>query len=356
MWFKLAGATFTNNLGTMDSISKSYLMDYSGLTGLQASPGSVSYVDENGNTISPNATITFTVKSGYVFKTDSTVTASGGATGTYKATADIAAGSTFTMALTAISDKVTFSGAAELVSGGSTDDGGSEGDATPPSDSTTYTFTINPTPSTATVTLNASGYTTVSGTGSKSITVASGTSVSWSVSADGYTTQSDTQTVTSTSSKSVTLSASSYPTSGTLPLVQNALSVVKGENFYQVGSTNNTRMSSSSITDATGIFVPSGKTLTLTGTSGLRFDYVYATKAGPNSNDKSVNTIGGVGTASNFVSSNYFPLNADGSSNTITITNSYGTDYYYFFAIAAPNKTSNILVANYQGTITWAIS
>lgn len=53
----------------------------------------------------------------------------------------------------------------------------------------TYTFSINPTPANATVILSAFGYSTVSGTGSKSITVANGTEVSWSVSADGYTTR-----------------------------------------------------------------------------------------------------------------------------------------------------------------------
>lgn len=57
---------------------------------------------------------------------------------------------------------------------------------------TTYTFTINPTPTSATVTLSATGYSTVSGTGSKSITVANGTKVNWSVSADGYTAQNGT--------------------------------------------------------------------------------------------------------------------------------------------------------------------
>ena len=67
---------------------------------------------------------------------------------------------------------------------------------------TMYTFTINPTPSDATVALTASGY-TQSG---NSITVPSGTSVSWSVSKDGYTTQSGTHTVTKTESRSVTLS------------------------------------------------------------------------------------------------------------------------------------------------------
>lgn len=217
MWFKLAGATFTNNLGTMDSISKSYMMDYSGLTGLQASPGSVSYATDS----TPDATITFTVKSGYVFKSGSTVTASGGATGTYTASADIAAGSTFTMTLTAIASKVTFSGAAELVSGGSTG-----GDVTP----TTYTFTINPTPSTATVTLTASGY-TQSG---NSITVPSGTSVSWSVSADGYTTQSGTQSVTSTSSKSVSLVAEE---SDTATLTVNASPSGASVTLYAKGYT-----------------------------------------------------------------------------------------------------------------------
>lgn len=137
MWFKLAGATFTNNLGTMDSISKSYMMDYSGLTGLSASPGSVSYATDS----TPDATITFTVKSGYVFKSGSKVTASGGASKTYTASADIAAGSTFTMALTGITGKVTFSGAAELVSGGNTGgSGGSEPETpvNPPSGGSNY--------------------------------------------------------------------------------------------------------------------------------------------------------------------------------------------------------------------------
>jgi hypothetical protein len=68
-----------------------------------------------------------------------------------------------------------------------------------------YTFTINPSPSDATVTLTASGY-TQSG---NSITVASGTTVTWQVSKSGYTSQNGTQVVTSTSSKNITLNASS---------------------------------------------------------------------------------------------------------------------------------------------------
>ena len=58
-----------------------------------------------------------------------------------------------------------------------------------------YTFTINPNPTSATVTLSATGYSTVSGTGSKSITVADGTKVNWTVSASGYTTRTGNWTI-----------------------------------------------------------------------------------------------------------------------------------------------------------------
>ena len=200
MWFRLAKATFNVNLGTMESISKSYMMDYSGLTGLSASPGSVSYASDS----TPDATITFTVKSGYVFKSGSKVTASGGASKTYTASTDIAAGSSFTMALTGINNKVTFVGAAELTSGGNT--GGSGGNK--PGTPVNYTFTINPTPTSATVTLTASGYSTVSGTGSKSITVANGTKVNWRVSADGYITQSGSKSITRGEALSIVLNQS----------------------------------------------------------------------------------------------------------------------------------------------------
>lgn len=56
----------------------------------------------------------------------------------------------------------------------------------------TYTVTADPT--TATVKLEADGYTTVTKTGSASITVAVGTTVNWRVYANGYTTQSGTWT------------------------------------------------------------------------------------------------------------------------------------------------------------------
>lgn len=60
-----------------------------------------------------------------------------------------------------------------------------------------YTFTINPTPASATVTID--------GVVRNSVTVDTGTTVSWSVSASGYYSQSGTQTMTGTTTKSVSL-------------------------------------------------------------------------------------------------------------------------------------------------------
>lgn len=237
MWFKLAGATFTNNLGTMDSISKSYMMDYSGLTGLSASPGSVSYASDS----TPDATITFTVKSGYVFKSGSKVTASGGASKTYTASADLEAGSTFTMALTGITGKVMFTGAAELVSIVNPE----------PETPTQYRLTIIPNPADATVTMN--------GVTRSVITVNANTSVSWSVSKSGYTTQTGTWTATENKTLRITLVAGGItgdgdPGGGTA----SNFTLIHG-NKYSAGFEDNTaRASISPLT----ITVPNGVTIT----------------------------------------------------------------------------------------------
>lgn len=89
---------------------------------------------------------------------------------------------------TTIVANITISIALERIGG---DTGGEEEEP----ETTNYTFTINPDPTSATVTLSATGYSTVSGTGSKSITVANGTKVNWSVSADGYTTRTGNWTI-----------------------------------------------------------------------------------------------------------------------------------------------------------------
>lgn len=218
MWFKLAGATFTNNLGTMDSISKSYMMDYSGLTGLSASPGSVSYASDS----TPDATITFTVKSGYVFKSGSTVTASGGASQTYTASADIAAGSSFTMSLTDINNKVTFVGAAELVSIVNPE----------PETPTQYQLTIIPNPADATVTMN--------GATRSVITVNANTSVSWSVRKSGYATQTGTWTATENKTLRITLVAGGITGDGDISV---------GSELEEIQTTTGYYINASSLTD-----------------------------------------------------------------------------------------------------------
>lgn len=98
-------------------------------------------------------------------------------------------GNVIVPANTPITSNITISVSATAVSGG-----GEVVDPEPeePGTTTNYTFTINPTPSTATVTLTASGY-SQSG---NSISVASGTSVSWEVSASGYDTIKGTHNIT----------------------------------------------------------------------------------------------------------------------------------------------------------------
>ena len=86
-------------------------------------------------------------------------------------------------------------------------DTGGGGSTTP----TNYTFTLNPTPTSATVTLSATGYSTVSGTGSRSITVANGTTVNWSVSASGYTTRTGNWTISGgDKTENIALNSSSF--------------------------------------------------------------------------------------------------------------------------------------------------
>lgn len=178
MIITLKGATFTKYL---DLNSWMIVSDLVGVT----SSNTVTKVTKGAA-----YTTTFTINTGYTLTQDNVSVVCNGVTKTLtwdKLTEGGKATLSFTPDATVyISIKAT---------------GASSGGGEEPETPINYTFTINPTPSTATVTLTASGY-TQSG---NSITVPSGTSVSWSVSASGYTTQSGTQTVTSTSSKSVTL-------------------------------------------------------------------------------------------------------------------------------------------------------
>lgn len=234
--------------------------------------------------------------------------------------------------------------------------GGSGGSSTP----TNVTFTINPTPSNATVTLTASGY-TQSG---NSITVLSGTKVSYTVSASGYTSKSGSKTVSYTQSLGVTLSAEgSTPVnppsdSTTFPLVPYGLGVTS--NGTGRISSSSTRLCNGSTTEKVGILVPAGNTITLyglaSGTYPLRFDYVYGTVNAVNPPDGSSTPIEGLlGTASNYKSSNYFPLNTSGA-DSYSVINNYGQDCYFWFGFAGLNKTENITAEIDTYNITYKIS
>lgn len=127
--------------------------------------------------------------------------------------------------------------------------GGSGGSTTP----TNVTFTINPTPSNATVKLTASGY-TQSG---NSITVLSGTKVSYTVSASGYTSKSGSKTVSYTQSLGVVLNAEgSTPVNP--PSGSSNYTLIHGNKYASGHETNTARASISPLT----IIVPKGVTIT----------------------------------------------------------------------------------------------
>ena len=116
-------------------------------------------------------------------------------------------GSRYTITISSVTANVNINVTTKSLSTGTPGSGGSSGGGGTPTP-TTYIFTVNPTPSTATVTLSATGYSTVSGAGSKSITVANGTIVNWSVSASGYTTRTGNWTISGgNKTENITLTA-----------------------------------------------------------------------------------------------------------------------------------------------------
>lgn len=95
-----------------------------------------------------------------------------------------------------------------------------------------YTYTINPTPNDANVVLTAAGYTQ----SDNSITVPYNTSVSWTVYADHYITQSGTKVVTQTESDNVSLTLENY-TLTIVPTPNDATVVLTAAGYSQVGNT-----------------------------------------------------------------------------------------------------------------------
>lgn len=131
-----------------------------------------------------------------------------------------------------------------------------------------------------------------------------------------------------------------------LPTTRYALGVTSS-GTGRVSSNNAKRFSTADDTKANGILIPAGKTITIRGLASgdyvLRVDYIYGTSAGPNPAQGSTEDIEGlVGTASNFDSSNYFPLNKTEAVDTLSVTNSFGADYYFFFGFAGPTLAETI--------------
>lgn len=125
-------------------------------------------------------------------------------------------------------------------------------------------------------------------------------------------------------------------------------------------SASTTRLSNASTTEQLGILVPNGHIITLeglaSGTYPLRFDYVCGTKNVTNPISTSTAAIEGlIGTASDYNSDNYFPLNLNGA-NTYSLINNYGQDCYFWFGFAGLNKTEPITAEIGTYYITYTIT
>lgn len=136
----------------------------------------------------------------------------------------------------------------------------------------------------------------------------------------------------------------------TMPISHNSLGVgTTGTGRVNISTaTTGTRISTASNTTANGIIIGANETLEIKGLrSGnypLRVDYCYATSSGPNPTEQWDKAAG---CANGGDMDNTFPLNADGASDSITITNNYGSDYYFFFVFAGVNKNEVLQASTY---------
>lgn len=143
-----------------------------------------------------------------------------------------------------------------------------------------------------------------------------------------------------------------------LPTTKYALGVTS-TGTGRVSANNAKRFSTADDTVANGILIPNGKTLHLiglaSGTYPLRLDYIYCTGNVTCPASGSTTAIEGlVGTASNYESANYFPLNKTGV-DTIDIANNYGADYYFWFGFAGQTLNEGILAAYDTYTLGYKI-
>lgn len=192
MIITLKSADFSKN--NINDLLNTFSVSYSG-TGVTGTPRSIA--KENG-VATESLSATITIASNYTY--ESLTVRVGGNT--------LTAGTDYTVSGTG---PVTLSIPAAKITGNvvvSVQTSSAGGDVVDPDEPTNHTFTINATPSTAYITLGAAGYSSVAGTGSASITVASGTEVTYAVSAEGYTPQEGGVVVTGTTSENIVLVAS----------------------------------------------------------------------------------------------------------------------------------------------------
>ena len=116
-----------------------------------------------------------------------------------------------------------------------------------------YTFTIVPTPADATVMIN--------GEVRSSITADYGTSITWEVSKEGYTTQSNTETLTGDTTRNITLTVVQY-TFTIVPTPADATVMINGVQQSSVtvsdGTTLNWEVSKTGYTTQTGSYTING--------------------------------------------------------------------------------------------------
>lgn len=192
MIITLKSADFSKN--NINDLLNTFSVSYSG-TGVTGTPRSIA--KENG-VATESLSATITIASNYTY--ESLTVRVGGNT--------LTAGTDYTVSGTG---PVTLSIPAAKITGNvvvSVQTSSAGGDVVDPDEPTNHTFTINATPSTAYITLGAAGYSSVAGTGSASITVASGTEVTYAVSAEGYIPQEGGVVVTGTTSENIVLVAS----------------------------------------------------------------------------------------------------------------------------------------------------
>lgn len=200
MIITLKGANFsTNKIGTLSNWTITPVIDsgtvYSGVRSVK-----------KGDPFSA----TLTLQENYAYSNGVEVTMGGD--GTITKTEN---GNVTTISTTSTTGNITIKALTYNTSTGGSDSGDVVDPETPVTP-TNYTFTITPDPISATVTLSATGYSDVSGTGSKSITVANGTKVNWSVSASGYTTRTGNWTINGgNKTENITLTASGSGGGGT---------------------------------------------------------------------------------------------------------------------------------------------